>query len=255
MAAAKRIRWECPNGLHPGVLASSRPRKNATARYCLPCSETAGVLVERVAPALERKRNAKTAVREEKRARERAAAAEARENWHKVTVLDRDGAEVVLDAGELLREAWRTTVLRDEQRDAFPAYMIPVAVPELVIRRGDPNAGRPAKRAERGLHPASLPIRARDGLSGHAVSSGDRIVITVRPNCGEEWVRAVVVHEAAHAACPAAAHHGARWRRAYVKAARVLYPGAMIPPMAELDGLTNWQLDEVIAQAIYERRS
>lgn len=256
MAAAKRIRWECPNGLHPGVLASSRPRKNATARYCLACSETAGVLVERTAPALERKRNAKTAVREEKRARERAAAAEARENWHKVTVLDRDGGEVVLDAGELLRDAWRTPVLRDEQRAAFPSYLWPVKVPELVIRRGAPTAGRPAARAERGLNERSLPIRARDGLSGHAESAtGDRIVMTVRPNCGEEWVRAIVVHEAAHAACPIGAHHGARWRRAYVKATRLLYPGAPIPAMAELDGLTNWQLDEAIAQAIYERRS
>jgi len=56
-----RVRWECPNELHPGVLGSTRPRKDDVMRFCLPCSADTGRLVERVAPSLERKRAAKTA--------------------------------------------------------------------------------------------------------------------------------------------------------------------------------------------------
>lgn len=58
MTAAKRVRWACPTGTHPGVLASTRPRRDDLVRYCLQCSIATGRLVERVAPALERRRAA-----------------------------------------------------------------------------------------------------------------------------------------------------------------------------------------------------
>lgn len=51
----KLVRWVCPV-CHVGKLAPSRPRKNDTRRYCLPCSGESTRLVERVAPALETKR-------------------------------------------------------------------------------------------------------------------------------------------------------------------------------------------------------
>lgn len=252
MARAKQVRWECPNGLHPGKLGVSRPRKNASVRFCFSCSEEAGVLVERVSPAIERKRNAKASAAAERQQRKREAEKVARANRHKVTVLGSAGGEVVLDLGVLLAEAWRTRVLRDEQRDAF--LKLPAAVPELIVRRGAPDAGRPQRRVERGLHAESLPIRARDGLSGHAKGSGDEIVMTIRPNCGEEWARAVVIHEAAHAAAPAHVSHGSRWKRAYVRTVQACYPSVVLPSMVELDGLAAWQLDEVIAAAIHEAR-
>jgi hypothetical protein len=47
-------RWACPEALHPGVLAPGKLRKIDIRRYCIPCSQTKGVLVERVAPAVER---------------------------------------------------------------------------------------------------------------------------------------------------------------------------------------------------------
>jgi hypothetical protein len=76
----KRTRWECPNGDHPGVLGPTRPRKDSIVRYCLPCSEASGKLVERIAPALERKRAAKADARKakakQKREREQAKARE-----------------------------------------------------------------------------------------------------------------------------------------------------------------------------------
>ncbi len=48
-------RWTCPHcggGRNLGV----RPRKNATDRYCLPCSEKTGTLVERTCAVLDAKR-------------------------------------------------------------------------------------------------------------------------------------------------------------------------------------------------------
>jgi hypothetical protein len=69
MAAAKRFRWECPEGKHPGVLAPSRLRQKDVRRYCLPCSTASGVLVERTCSAVERKRSARRESVEEKRRR------------------------------------------------------------------------------------------------------------------------------------------------------------------------------------------
>lgn len=65
----KRVRWDCPNAEHPGILAPTRLRRIDVRRFCLPCSEAAGVLVERVAPALARRREAakETRARREKR--------------------------------------------------------------------------------------------------------------------------------------------------------------------------------------------
>lgn len=60
-----RKRWICPL-CENGVLAPSRPRKNNVLRYCLPCSEKTGKLVERTCPALDAKREAKA---ERKRAK------------------------------------------------------------------------------------------------------------------------------------------------------------------------------------------
>lgn len=71
-----RVRWQCPNGIHPGVLGSRRPRRDDIIRYCLPCSEKTGRLVERVAPALERERDsgAERAATKAKAKRQRDAA-------------------------------------------------------------------------------------------------------------------------------------------------------------------------------------
>lgn len=50
MTVTKKVRWNCPNDKHPGVLASTRPPKNSIVRYCLLCSQETGLLVERIAP-------------------------------------------------------------------------------------------------------------------------------------------------------------------------------------------------------------
>ena len=61
----KQARWKCPTCGH-GLLAPTRPRRNDVRRYCLPCSSKAGVLVERIAPALDAQRNRRDAQRRER---------------------------------------------------------------------------------------------------------------------------------------------------------------------------------------------
>jgi len=56
----KQIRWKCEQ-CDNGLLAPSRPRKNDVRRYCLPCSAKQGTLVERIAPALQKKREQRAA--------------------------------------------------------------------------------------------------------------------------------------------------------------------------------------------------
>ena len=55
MSKSKRKRWKC-DICDVGVLAPSRMRKSDVRKYCIPCSEETGHLVERVCPALEKKR-------------------------------------------------------------------------------------------------------------------------------------------------------------------------------------------------------
>lgn len=74
-----RRRWVCPE-CGAGKLGPEKPRKNNVIRYCLPCSESAGVLVERSIPALDRKRAEKAArAAEKRRADSERRAAEKRE--------------------------------------------------------------------------------------------------------------------------------------------------------------------------------
>jgi hypothetical protein len=65
----KKVRWTCSEDGHPGILAPSRLRKVDVRRYCWRCSEAAGVLVERTAPAVERAATARSAKLAVKRAR------------------------------------------------------------------------------------------------------------------------------------------------------------------------------------------
>ena len=72
--SAKNVRWKCPT-CDNGVLAPSRPRMNDIRRYCLPCSKKAGVLVERVAPALEKQRAVRAEANKAKAKAKRATTA------------------------------------------------------------------------------------------------------------------------------------------------------------------------------------
>jgi hypothetical protein len=74
---ANKTFWICPqcgDRKRGGV----RPRKNATVRFCLPCSAKTDYLVERSAPVLERKREASRAKSVAKRA---AKMEKAKQKW------------------------------------------------------------------------------------------------------------------------------------------------------------------------------
>jgi len=66
-------RWACPEGCGANVLAPGRMRKDDTRRYCLPCSERTGKLVQRTCPALDNKRNKAKEQRQDKQMAARVA--------------------------------------------------------------------------------------------------------------------------------------------------------------------------------------
>ena len=76
-------RWVCPT-CAAGCLAPSRPRLDDVRRYCLTCSKRTGRLVQRVCPAQERARQAATARRADKVARQQAKAKADAYSWPQV---------------------------------------------------------------------------------------------------------------------------------------------------------------------------
>lgn len=208
-------------------------------RFCLPCSAGSTRLVARVAPVLEAQRAARTTARQATAAFERERDRQARAAALKVTVLDYgDVGEVTLDAGELLKVAWRSKALRDAAKDS--GYADGLMLPQLTLRRGDPERGRAARAAREGSG------RERDAISGHAKTYRGEIVLTVAPGLGREWLEAIVVHEAAHCACPDE-HHGRTWRSTYIRAMRELYGVRVLNT-----GQAAWRLDEGITLALRE---
>ena len=68
----KRKKWVCPE-CGKGKLGLQRPRKNDIVRYCFPCSEKSGYLVERISPKDEAKKAKKAAKKAKKAAKKKAA--------------------------------------------------------------------------------------------------------------------------------------------------------------------------------------
>lgn len=78
----KRVRWACPEDLHPAVLGPSKPRRDNLCRYCVPCSVKVGKLIDRTAPAIESKREARaTAVAAKATARRERLKKHQAERW------------------------------------------------------------------------------------------------------------------------------------------------------------------------------
>lgn len=66
----KQVRWKCEH-CESGVLAPTKPRRNDVRRYCLPCSQRTGKLVERFAPSLQTQRTKRQAIVAKKTDRKR----------------------------------------------------------------------------------------------------------------------------------------------------------------------------------------
>lgn len=71
MAKVKQYRWVCPE-CESAKHAPQAPRMNDVRRYCLPCSEATGYLVERTCPVLDAKRARKKETQRTRAARRAA---------------------------------------------------------------------------------------------------------------------------------------------------------------------------------------
>lgn len=111
-------RWVCPQ-CGSGAILGERPRRNATGRYCLPCSAKSKTLVERTCPKLD-------AARARSSERARAVAEKRREREKEARLFN--GVDLAAE----LRRVWRVAQRVEPglaRRD----------VPELTLRRSRTN--------------------------------------------------------------------------------------------------------------------
>jgi hypothetical protein len=197
----ERHRWVCPN-CGDGVLLGARPRRNATARFCLPCSKQASVLVERGCPVLKRKRAQKRDVRETKRKRQQAKARELE------TV---SGLHVPTE----LRKICRTLT----RRRVFPRGLGGGEDIELDLRIRRVKKPRPARVGK------EMWARYVEGIetyrSGRA--NGFRVVLELGCRCPRHLVLALLLHELCHVAAPAGERHGDHFATLLAEGAKELW--------------------------------
>lgn len=118
----KQVRWRCEQCQH-GLLAPMRPRKNDVRRYCLPCSSKTGVLVERVAPTLEKQRSARKEASKKKATAKRRRIAERSAPLKSQQRIDASRAKMIH------KEAERIWKLMQPYHNGKP-------IPKIVIGRG-----------------------------------------------------------------------------------------------------------------------
>jgi SprT-like family len=202
VSTARRIRWQCPNGLHPGELGPSQPRRNALVRFCLPCSKAAGVLVERVAPALERKRQAAS-----ERTRTKTAAKRQRDSRQRKQAQQQARERLIVAGMDLHTELRRIVRLR-----VFRDGRLGKELPELKVRQ---CRYRPSSRL------------------GYASPWDWRISISAYPGQDAADVKETIVHELVHLhigidRSDTAHWHGRRFQQTMRQAFRQAY-GVDVP--------------------------
>ena len=178
--SSKRVRWACPNGC-PAVLASSRPRRDDVARYCLPCSAKRRRLVLRIAPVLEAKRAVKVTATKAKKVARAERAAERATAYHTVHGVD---------LREELRKLWSLPIARELRAKLHPLHR--TAPPKIVVRNRSAGANR----------------------MGIAYCDRHEILINRIPGQDAYDVRDTLAHEVAHILAPRA-RHGIAWKTAF----------------------------------------
>jgi hypothetical protein len=180
MAKAKRKRWVCPTGDHPGVLGPGKPAANNIVRFCLPCSAKTGFLVERTCPANEKKREKAGEAAKEKAKKKRDA-----KRKKEVDQFFAGGVDIRRRFKALKKlKAWK----------AGRFYTVRNA--EITVRR------------------------RRDGghVSGHAKTYRGNIVVTIPVSATRGQVEMLLLHELAHLAARLGSKHGPVWKRLYAEA-------------------------------------
>lgn len=222
------ILWKCPNGC-PSVRGIERPRRKDVCRYCLACSAKVGVLVERSAPVLERRRELREASRKQRT--ERALAR-------------KDAALVAYPKGWITLWWERAARLVAWQRPAGSSrWDLGPTVIQAKLRAGQPAKRMRVDRAVWGLDvvdcagrtwPAGKPIGqlddgtfvevwydypGRSGTTGRAWGTS-RFALTIGADRADAL--ATLLHELAHLATPRDRGHGDLWRAVFFEACEEL---------------------------------
>jgi hypothetical protein len=221
-------RWTCPR-CGGGKLAPERPRKNDTRRYCLPCSDKTGRLVERTCKALEKRREA---VQERSKAKARRKTKAKRK-----------------------RQAASVERIQSARRQRLLALGI--------TRTLDFEFKRICRlKCWRGLGLGRLKLRwemgSGDRVSGHANWIAKEVFVTLPdPDnlAGDIWdkrseVIEVLIHEAAHHATdslyPHSGAHGEEFKRELIRATAEASGREVL---ASIDAPT-WKVDKACVAAI-----
>jgi|APGre2960657404_1045060.scaffolds.fasta_scaffold76736_2 hypothetical protein len=179
----KQVRWKCEK-CDDGLLAPTRPRKNDVRRYCLPCSAKSGKLVDRVAPSLEKKREKRTAIVQQKQKAKRVRIA---------TKL------------QPKKERWK----RMEQRQAIFNKEAD-RIWELFHPQGT-NRKRPT---------ISIVFARNRDCSGYY--NGGVLIRIPRWSSGGAWAWEVLAHELCHAVVPTSIRDGSHGKAFYVALKNVI---------------------------------
>lgn len=184
MSKPRRTRWVCPE-CGDGTLGPRRPRRDNIVRYCLPCSEKAGKLIERSTPALDRQRDKRAAALAERRAERAKRKREKEKRRTHLTLRDAAGRVVELDPAK--------------------------------------EARRIAKKA--GIADGKVRVtwqRRRDGFNTGRAWTRGRIHLSIGSQSLEKYC-SLVAHELAHFNTPWDEHHGDGWRDEYERICAVLW--------------------------------
>lgn len=185
------VRWVCPS-CGSGVNAPQRPRKNDVRRYCLVCSASTGFLVERTAPALDRRRDRADALRRDRDAKKREAE---RRRW------------IISCADALGRR--RDIDVRAELRQALTAC-------------GYFEGWAPGHRPK--MDDLSILIRRSKKPYSTGRASSFNVAFTFGEPASYEECMELIYHEAAHMAAPEGEHHGPKYRRILAVALQKRWP-------------------------------
>ncbi len=231
-AQPKRYRWSCASPDHPGILAPSRLRRIDLRRYCIPCSEASGVLVERTSAALEKKRETKTDQRKAKAKRQTQTRKKRRDTSTRQRSRRQDArataiTEAVGDLDAQLKRIWPIV------RDVSPRDDLPVAPPAMKVT-----------------------LRTRESfVSGYAWYHQHRIHIGVPRSADHSEGCGTLAHELAHlaAADRELGHHAAFWI-VLVDIVCQAY-GTVLTPEEVLSEPTKYLRQQVVEQAIRDARA
>jgi hypothetical protein len=182
--------WTCPQ-CGDRKRGSSRPRRNATVRFCLSCSAKSDVLVAREARALEAKRADLAEARKRRQASVKERAEARLSAYYKLNGVN------VLDE---LRIMWKTAAARDRR----VAHERDDRTPTLKVRR---------------------PRRQRHWC-GWARAIDQTISITAGEHVDPARILEILAHEVAHLCTPIGEHHGVSFTQVLNEIVRERWPTA-----------------------------